>query len=126
MAIRKKRPCKKMRCPGLAEYPNQYCEKHRALEEHDKQDRNYHYDKQVRRVKDRRFTEFYHSNEWSKARRMRLMFDAGVCQECIKHDKVTMADVVHHIVEIKDDWDKRLDMNNLVSLCHSCHNKIHG
>lgn len=34
--------------------------------------------------------------------------------------------MVHHIVELLDDWDKALDMDNLESLCNPCHNKHHG
>ncbi|PAE58568.1 HNH endonuclease, partial [Bacillus licheniformis] len=36
------------------------------------------------------------------------------------------ADMVHHIVEVKQDWSKRLDLSNLESLCNACHNKVHG
>ncbi|WP_250540588.1 HNH endonuclease, partial [Bacillus subtilis] len=28
--------------------------------------------------------------------------------------------------EVKEDWAKRLDLDNLVSLCNACHNKVHG
>ncbi|TWK49239.1 hypothetical protein CHCC20347_1522 [Bacillus paralicheniformis] len=34
--------------------------------------------------------------------------------------------MVHHIVEVKQDWSKRLDLSNLESLCNACHNKVHG
>jgi 5-methylcytosine-specific restriction endonuclease McrA len=32
-------------------------------------------------------------------------------------------DVVDHIIELRDDFSKRLDVNNLQTLCYSCHNK---
>ncbi|WP_377897049.1 HNH endonuclease [Gottfriedia sp. OAE603] len=34
-----------------------------------------------------------------------------------------MDDVVHHIVEIKADWSKRLEKKNLKAMCHGCHNR---
>lgn len=34
--------------------------------------------------------------------------------------------MVHHIIPLLDDWSKGLDMDNLESLCHACHNKEHG
>lgn len=37
----------------------------------------------------------------------------------IKH-----ADTVHHIIPIKDDWEKRSDINNLMSLHHDTHSLI--
>ncbi|MCY8126047.1 HNH endonuclease [Bacillus spizizenii] len=33
--------------------------------------------------------------------------------------------MVHHIEEYADNPDRGLDMDNLVSLCNSCHNKRH-
>lgn len=32
---------------------------------------------------------------------------------------------VHHIVHIKDNWEKRLDLDNLETICLECHNKEH-
>ncbi|MFS1513957.1 HNH endonuclease [Chengkuizengella sp. SCS-71B] len=31
--------------------------------------------------------------------------------------------MVDHITPIKEDWSLRLDLCNLQSLCHCCHNK---
>lgn len=45
-----------------------------------------------------------------------------LCQDCLKDGKYTKADVVDHIVELKDDWSKRLDESNLIPLCHYHHN----
>jgi hypothetical protein len=33
---------------------------------------------------------------------------------------------VHHIKELKDYPEERLDDDNLISLCHECHDKVHG
>jgi 5-methylcytosine-specific restriction protein A len=48
-----------------------------------------------------------------------------MCQECRKYGKNTEAKIVHHIIELEDDWTQRLKNNNLVSVCASCHNKQH-
>jgi 5-methylcytosine-specific restriction protein A len=79
----------------------------------------------VRFKRDLKYTEFYRSKEWDKVRKARLALDTGLCQKCKKEGKITIADMVHHKVEIKDDWDKRLDIDNLISLCNKCHNSIH-
>ncbi|WP_399533503.1 HNH endonuclease [Gemella sp.] len=34
------------------------------------------------------------------------------------------ANLVHHKVEVRTDWSKRLEMSNLESVCRNCHNKI--
>ena len=31
----------------------------------------------------------------------------------------------HSIEELKDNWSKRFDKDNLISLCESCHQKVH-
>nr|WP_279388960.1 HNH endonuclease [Baia soyae] len=33
--------------------------------------------------------------------------------------------VLNHIVEVKEDWNKRLELSNLQSVCNACHNRIH-
>lgn len=38
----------------------------------------------------------------------------------------TSADLVHHIIDIKDDWDKRLEDDNVISLFVACHNAVHN
>lgn len=126
MSSRSKKPCRKMGCPNLAEYPNKYCKDHSAEEERDRADRNRFYDRYTRNDEDsKQFTDFYNSTRWKKARYMRLQIDNGLCQVCKGRGLITIADTVHHIVEVKEDWEKRLEMENLVSLCKACHNEIH-
>ncbi|CUB15740.1 hypothetical protein BN2127_JRS3_00490 [Bacillus safensis] len=48
-----------------------------------------------------------------------LMRDNYLCQSRLKQDRVVPAVMVHHIVELKQDWNKRLDLNNLESMCNS-------
>ncbi|MEK4228957.1 HNH endonuclease [Solibacillus sp. FSL H8-0538] len=81
------------------------------------------YDKYSRN-KDR--DRFYHSTAWKRARELALLRDSYLCQECLKHKRITNADMVHHIVEVKDDIKLALTLNNLISLCNQCHNKQHG
>ncbi len=82
-----------------------------------------YYDKYKR---DERSRTFYKSREWKQARQVILQRDNHLCQVCLKVNKITPADMVHHIIELKDDWEKRLNEDNLVSLCNACHNKVHG
>lgn len=41
---------------------------------------------------------------------------------CEKKGIVTAANVVDHIIPLRIDYNKRLDVNNLQSLCNKCHN----
>lgn len=44
---------------------------------------------------------------------------------CLREDIVTDANIVHHIIYVDEDFNKALDLDNLMSVCYSCHNKIH-
>ncbi len=37
---------------------------------------------------------------------------------------VIAADTVHHIVPLKDDWNKRIDIDNMMSLSSDTHSTI--
>lgn len=68
---------------------------------------------------------FYKSSVWQKCRAYILSRDDYLCQECLVTVGPVPADTVHHIIHLKDDWEKRLDPDNLISVCASCHNKLH-
>ncbi|MGV3285797.1 HNH endonuclease signature motif containing protein [Bacillus wiedmannii] len=114
MSYKPKKSCAYPMCINLT--TEQYCEKH-------KQEATKTYDKYQR---DNQTTAFYKSVGWRITRAKALVRDCYLCQRCLKDKKLTPADMVHHIVEVKEDWSKRLDINNLESLCNSCHNKVHG
>ena len=81
-----------------------------------------YYDK-YKRNKERK--AFYQSAAWEKCRRLALERDSYLCQDCLKQNILTPADMVHHIRELKDCPQLSLTLSNLVSLCNACHNKKH-
>lgn len=81
-----------------------------------------HYDKYKR---DKEARSFYKSKAWAKCRVLALQRDNHLCQECFRNKKINNADLVHHIKELRDYPDLALDIDNLESLCNSCHNKEH-
>lgn len=84
---------------------------------------NQFYDKYKRNKESK---QFYESNAWKKCRRLALIRDNYLCQDCLERKQITKADMVHHVIELKDDKTKALDLNNLRSLCNSCHEKHHN
>lgn len=126
MAQRSLRPCKQRGCKNLTRDITGYCEEHIHIYEERKTQRNKHYDKRVRYNKDKRYTEFYHSKEWKSLREYLLKLYNGIDIYAYYVDnKIVVANTVHHIEEIKDNWDKRLDTYNLFPLSEGSHNKIH-
>lgn len=121
MPIKPKRPCNKPGCPELT--TGRFCEKHQIEGEKQRAESDKYYDKHQRNQKAK---AFYKSRAWQAARRRTLIRDHYLCQDCFQENRITQADTVHHRVEISKDWSKRLDIDNLLSLCSACHNKRHS
>lgn len=90
---------------------------------------------------DKELKHFYHTAAWQKKRLQILARDNYECQACRKrirdaneagiildaHDrKIRRAVHVHHIAELRDRPELGLDDDNLISLCHECHDRMHG
>ena len=70
---------------------------------------------------DHQYTKIYNTKAWKMVRKQALYRDDGWCVIC----KEAPAVMVDHIEEVKDltDETKLYDLENLQSLCASCHNK---
>lgn len=110
--------CRKSGCHELVDTTSDYCQKHtRAYaREYDKLRTSRELTKDYRR--------FYHSKAWRELRVEKLSLDP-LCEECTKHHIYTLATEIHHKHEVFYHWSERLDIENLESLCKSCHEKIH-
>lgn len=65
---------------------------------------------------------FRWSNEWKKKRNTIRDRDNHLCRWCLVNGRITYKDLsVHHIVALESDYDKRLDDDNLITLCDRCH-----
>ena len=105
-------------CREYIELPERYCVKHKGYADKT-------YNREVRHNKDNvRYARFYASTTWRKARRNKLA-EQPLCEECLRQRHITPATIVHHKIELKDDWEKRLSPENLESICQDCHNKKH-
>lgn len=120
MPAKSLKPCSKGGCNALTR--ERYCGDHLVVEEAQARESNKQYDSKKR---DKCSQEFYRSKAWKELRNLAFNRDKGLCQSCLKQEHYRTADVVHHIIEIKSDWEKRLELNNLESICHKCHNKVH-
>lgn len=85
----------------------------------------------VTRVIHKETDPFYKTRAWRAARQMALIRDNFMCVMCVKdvacgvRRRPRGAQMVHHIVPIKDRPDLALELDNLQSLCNDCHNKAH-
>ena len=74
----------------------------------------------------------YNNSQWRNLRKIYLQ-SHPLCEECLKHDIVTEASDVHHLLSPFDPnlsemekWKRLLDYGNLMALCKDCHGKIHA
>lgn len=78
---------------------------------------------------------FYIWGEWKRVRRHVLEIDKQECQRCKTKRRYTKATTVHHVNYLKRHPELALEIwytwqgqqkRNLVSLCHECHEAVHG
>lgn len=84
-----------------------------------RKERHKEYDKYSR---DKKSKLFYSGKEWEHARASALEADEGMdVYVFMTTGEMILAEDVHHIIPIKDNWDKRTDLDNLISLSHATH-----
>ncbi|ARE87386.1 HNH endonuclease [Clostridium formicaceticum] len=106
---------------NLIKIDEKYCGDCAENVEREKKQQWQYYDK-VKRNQESKV--IYQSKEWKKARTMTLIRDNYLCQDCLD-SRITYATMVHHITPIVEGGEP-YDVNNLVSLCDSCHGDRHS
>lgn len=120
MPYRPNRPCpgrglRRNACPSLIKGSEKLCSECMVYEKK----ANRKYDKERGNSGERG----YDATE-QKVRKMKANRDP-LCEECLKSGIVKPLDKVHHIKPIKTHPELRLVMENLRSLCDSCHEDEH-
>lgn len=103
------KPCKHYGCANLT--ADSYCDEHKATHSNE-------YDKYCRRE----VTKNHYGKEWRKIRNEYITANP-LCERCLKENRYTSARIVHHILPVSQGGTD--DYNNLMSVCHSCHEVIH-
>lgn len=91
-------------------------------------ERHKEYNKRVRfNSENKKYADFYNSVAWKRLSRYIKLKYNSLCLSClVNHNEVVACEVVHHIDEVREDWEARLREDNLITLCHSCHNTLHA
>ena len=111
MPRKPKRPCGHPGCPKLATDGGQYCEEHQKLEQK-------RYNKYERSPDSNR----KYGRAWQRIR-ARYVAVHPLCELCLKEGRLTPVQEVHHIIPISKGGTH--EQSNLMSLCQSCHTKLH-
>jgi len=112
------------RCGEIVNYTEKYCKKcSKKVEQKNKES----YKEYKRNRKDKKEQAFYISKEWIRVRDKVKDKYKGLClYSYYILGEIKFVDYVHHIVELKEDWDKRLNIDNLIPCCDSVHKIIHN
>lgn len=110
--------CNHPSCRNLIPFDQQYCAQHI----HMKREKHKVYDA-ARKREEPHLRALYNSDRWRKLSKQVKLRDDHMCQECLRNGRYTPADVTDHIIEVRDDWERRWDISNMEALCHECHNR---
>ena len=82
-------------------------------------------------AKDANYIKLINSKRWKQLRLKKLQ-EKPLCECCQSKDKITPATEVHHVTPVESVTTIEqmeilmFDYNNLMSVCHECHNEIHA
>lgn len=120
-----KRLCPK--CQKVIEVDRKYCEECERAYNEFRKNNNKSYDKKTRNNnQNKQYSSFYRSKEWEIVRSYIISKYKNIdVYEYYKTGKIIKSETVHHIVELRDDFNRRLDTKNLIPISLSNHGKIH-
>lgn len=76
---------------------------------------------------DKKEQEFYNTKQWLQTKEIAKSKTHGIdVYEYYVNGRVISGETVHHIVEIKEDWNKKLLISNLIYLTNSNHMYVHN
>ena len=109
MPFKFKKPCAFQGCPNLTK--ETYCEEHKVVRE-----------KEYETYKRDRDHDKKYGSKWKKTRALYVRH-YPLCEMCLKEGKHVPVEEVHHIIPLSQGGSNYF--SNLMSLCKSCHTKIH-
>jgi 5-methylcytosine-specific restriction protein A len=113
-----KKYCARCGCNRLIDITETYCDRHTTTNA----ERHAEYDRTQR---DRKAKAFYNSTEWKAARTAVLARDMGIdVYIYMTEHRAVPATLVHHIVELKEDYSKRCTLDNLISVSEATHEGV--
>lgn len=100
------------RCGKVIEYNQKRCDECEQQAKQQQAKRHKHYDRYKRNQKSK---AFYESRAWRRTRKNVLARYKGLdIYDFFINKTITHATTIHHIVELTDNWSRRLDTKNLI------------
>ncbi|MCM1236019.1 MAG: HNH endonuclease [Ruminococcus flavefaciens] len=114
--------CNRTGCNKLVPQGVRYCAAHTLDKTAENRQRHREYDAHCR---NQTAKDFYNSTAWKTVRAKVMARDSGIdIYLYIMEGRIVPADTVHHITELMEDYSRRCDMDNLISISESTHSMI--
>lgn len=110
--------CNYIGCNANILVTEKYCYRHKG---YDKEK----YIEYSKRRTDKREASFYNSKEWKELRDYIMHRQFGLDILEWSKGNIVKAETYHHIIEVKDDWELRLNEDNIIGLSYQNHRNIH-
>lgn len=116
--------CSHRGCSKIIDSNLKHCDYHsKKYEEHNKK----RYKEYKLRREDKAEQKFYNTDEWKRIRAACISLQNGIdIVEYYRTGKVVQAEAYHHIEELKDNWERRLDVDNIIGLTERNHRRVHA
>lgn len=85
------------------------------------------YQEEDKYTKDDKYKLFYKSRSWNRARDIAIDFYGGLdIYSLYILGRMEYGQTVHHVIPLKECWERRTDVSNLIYLTESNHQIIHN
>lgn len=123
-----KKICSWRGCSKVLDEGVLYCDYHQKKWDKANKARNKEYD--LRRYADKETKKrkgFYNSDDWIRISNLAISSCYGIdILEYYRTGIITQGRAVHHIIELTENWDCRLDVLNLIYLTEKNHRRVHA
>lgn len=105
--------CPHLGCHEIIPITQPYCDAHVS--------RHKQYDQSVRLTTDAKYHAFYVSSEWEQIKAMINNKYHGLCLWSYYQGIIVPYKAIHHIISLREEWNKRIDIDNLIPLTQDAH-----
>lgn len=125
MPILKK--CSWSGCTRILKDNNKYCTYHKKLYEKENKERYKEYKaRRLHNEEQQRFQKFYNCEAWKRLRELAINDTVAIdVVDYYMMGQINQGERVHHIIELNQDFNKRLDRTNLIYLTERNHRIVH-
>lgn len=121
------------KCQAVIIAPARYCNKCEKIVEEQILERKKNWNRNYNKSRDKKYVNFYNSNEWKALREKYLQDHEYKCEKCKEKKKKNsryiekIATEAHHKepIQTEEGWKKRFEYQGLEALCHDCHDEEH-